>query len=263
MDQLTPYWDAANSRFLGPGMTVQSVSDYTILAASLPPKHGAMRVFQAGNMAAATLAAGIVTRPGVIKAAKAAVVTVATGDDAGTIDIKVNGTSILTSTTPLTIDSSVLAYTATAFSLDATKVNVKPGDVVTVVLTATHDTGALAINTVVNIDVDELPMTGDTIPLGHAAHAAAVNSVGVSVPSKPTGNDTYAIDILKNGTTILSAPISITSSATNKTIIAGSLSGSPTVVAGDYLEATITYTHSSGGPAVAGIVAEVKLLQTA
>lgn len=261
MDQLTPYWDGANSRFLGPGMTVQSTSDWTVLAGSVGPIRKAMRVFQAGNMAAATLVAGIVRRPSVIKVASVAVVTAATEDAAGTVDVKVNGTSCLTGT--LTVDATVAAYTKTDATLDATKVAVKPGDVITVVLTATAGGGALPINLTVDVSLDELQTTGDTIPLGHAPHAASVSGVSVSVPSKPTGNDSYAIDVLKNGTTILTTPILITSSATNKTAIAGTLSGTPTVAAGDYLEATITYTHGTGGAAVLGIVAEVKLLQTA
>jgi len=60
-----------------------------------------------------------------------------------------------------------------------------------------------------------------------------------------TGADTCTVDLKKNGSSILTAAISLLSSDTVRVAKAGSLS-SASVVAGDVLEVVVTATHSSG-----------------
>lgn len=71
------------------------------------------------------------------------------------------------------------------------------------------------------------------------------------------GDDTCTVDLKKNGTTVLSAPISLASSDTNRVAKTGTLSVS-TLVAGDVLEVFVDVTHSTG-TLPKGVFASVEL----
>jgi hypothetical protein len=77
-----------------------------------------------------------------------------------------------------------------------------------------------------------------------------VNCTVVSVKAgsiaKATSSTTMAIDVLKNGTTILAAPISLSTSNTNRVSVAGTVSV-PAGVAGDWYEITGTLTGANPG----------------
>lgn len=61
-----------------------------------------------------------------------------------------------------------------------------------------------------------------------------------------SGAATITFDLKKNGTTVLSSVITLDNANTARVIEAGTLSGSPTVAAGDVLEVVITATASGG-----------------
>lgn len=61
-----------------------------------------------------------------------------------------------------------------------------------------------------------------------------------------SGAATITFDLRKNGTTVLSSVITLDNANTARVIEAGTLSGSPTVVAGDVLEVVITATAGGG-----------------
>ena len=62
-----------------------------------------------------------------------------------------------------------------------------------------------------------------------------------------TGNDTANVDLLKNGSTVLSAAIGFTNLDAIRVLKAGSISGgSNAYVAGDVFEISITVTHNTG-----------------
>lgn len=87
--------------------------------------------------------------------AKAGSITAAVGAATVTIDIKKNGTSILTGGTPLTLDSGNTAYVAEDFSI-ATYTAVA-GDVFTLVIVATAGGGTLPTGLYVEFEIDEVP----------------------------------------------------------------------------------------------------------
>lgn len=64
--------------------------------------------------------------------------------------------------------------------------------------------------------------------------------------AKCVGDSTVTVDLKKNGTTVLSAVITLDSGNTNRVVEAGTLSGSPTVVAGDVLEVVIAISAGTG-----------------
>jgi hypothetical protein len=255
-DQLTPYWNATTKQFEGPA-NLPSASQ-AVLRGSATPVRDHLAANQVGNAAAATIPIGIVSKPGKIVSVKSATIGVAAGAAVSTVDVKVNGTTVLTGV--ITHDNSGGARVALAGTLVANPY-VQPGDFIEAVITAAANGGTLPTGVSVQVAVDLLPITGDAIPLGHAAKAGRLTGASVTVPVKPGGNDTYAVDILKDGVSILSAPITVDSAVTNKVAIAGTLVADKTVAAGAYFEATITYTHGTGQPASAGIVGQVNLLQ--
>lgn len=64
--------------------------------------------------------------------------------------------------------------------------------------------------------------------------------------AKNTGDSTVTVDLRKNGTTVLSSVITLDNANTNRVVEAGTLSGSPTVVAGDVLEVVIAISAGTG-----------------
>lgn len=67
-------------------------------------------------------------------------------------------------------------------------------------------------------------------------------------------------DLKKNGTTVLSAPITITNATGNQTSVSGSFSGSVAYVAGDIFTAVLTVSTSTGAQ---GPYADVEFDETA
>jgi hypothetical protein len=258
-NQLVPYWDAVKKQFQGPA-NVPSAS-VEVLKGALGPTRGQFNAGQVGNLTAATIPLGIASRPGVVKRASLSVTAAAVGGATGTVDIKKNGTTILTGT--ISIDNTLAARTELAGTLSGTP-TVQPGDVLEAVVTANVGGGTLPTGLAVSVAVDFLPVSTDVIPLGVAPRAGKMISASVTPLAAPTGNDTYSIDIQRNGVTILSAPVAVNSSSVAKTPIAATLTAgalAAAVAANDYFEAVITYTHGTGGPAALGFAAQVTLLQ--
>tara|TARA_R110000868_G_scaffold42858_2_gene144561 strand:- start:235 stop:729 length:495 start_codon:yes stop_codon:yes gene_type:complete len=88
--------------------------------------------------------------------------------------------------------------------------------------------------------------TTETRTLFVANRAGTVNSVKAGSIVAATGNSTVTLDIKKNGTTILSAVITLDSGNTARITEAGTISGAGTFVAGDWFEVVITATVGTG-----------------
>lgn len=100
-----------------------------------------------------------------------------------------------------------------------------------------------------------------TVPLGIASRVGQVKDVRVAAITPLTGNDTYTVDIKKNGVTVLTAPMALLSGTAARASVVGALAASPTAVAvGDFFEATVTYTHGTG-TAPLEVLFQVQLIQ--
>lgn len=75
------------------------------------------------------------------------------------------------------------------------------------------------------------------------------------------GAATVTVDIKKNGTSILSAPITLNSSNTNRVVAAGTIS-TPGLVAGDLLE-VVTVATAGGGTLATGVYAQAIITEAA
>lgn len=82
---------------------------------------------------------------------------------------------------------------------------------------------------------------------------------GAVVPA--VGAATATVDIKKNGTTILSAPISLSSAQTARQLVSGTITV-PAVAVGDVLEIVITAT-AGGGTLAQGLFAAVDIFEDA
>jgi hypothetical protein len=138
-DQLVPYWDPANKQMQGPS-NVPSGSVETMAAVQ-------------ATGASATIPLGIATRAGLIKDVRVAAITPLTGNDTYTLDVKKNGTSILSGGTPMSLLSTTTARTSVVGTLDSTKTTVAVGDFFEVVATYTHGTGTAPANVVGQIQL--------------------------------------------------------------------------------------------------------------
>lgn len=77
---------------------------------------------------------------------------------------------------------------------------------------------------------------------------------------KAVGDATCTVNLKKNGTTVLSAVITLNSSSPNYTPVAGAITD-PGVVAGDVLEATLVSTAGSG-TLPKGVYCELSVIET-
>lgn len=84
-----------------------------------------------------------------------------------------------------------------------------------------------------------------TIPLGIAHRAGKIIDARIAAITPLTGNDTYTVDIRKNGVTVLSAVIAAANTDTARQSKTGVLTVT-SVAAGDFFEAVATYTHGTG-----------------
>jgi hypothetical protein len=75
--------------------------------------------------------------------------------------------------------------------------------------------------------------------------AGTVKSFSAGIVSPSTGNSTIAVDLKLNGTTMLSAAISLTSTETAYELVHGVLS-TTTIAAEDVLTVVVTVTEGSG-----------------
>lgn len=98
-----------------------------------------------------------------------------------------------------------------------------------------------------------------TIPLGIAQKAGTILAASVAAITPLTGNDTYTLDVKKNGVTILSAPIALLSSTAARVAVNGALTVT-TCLPGDFFEAVATYTHGTG-TAPLNVAFEVAMLE--
>jgi hypothetical protein len=107
---------------------------------------------QNGNAAAATEviheARGTAGR---IRAVRAGSVVAATGNSTATIDVRKNGTTVLSGT--IVLDNANTAYVSEAGTLSVT--SLAAGDVLTVVITVSAGTGTLPTGLFVTVVVDE------------------------------------------------------------------------------------------------------------
>jgi len=88
--------------------------------------------------------------------------------------------------------------------------------------------------------------TTETRTLFVARRAGTVNEVIAGSIVAAIGDSTVTLDVKKNGTTILSAVITLDNANTARIIESGSISGAGTFVAGDWFEVVIVATINTG-----------------
>ncbi len=98
----------------------------------------------------------------------------------------------------------------------------------------------------------------------HVVYGATGDIVAFRAGSiaKCTGDSTVTVDLKKNGSSILTAVITLDSGNTNRIVEAGTISGDGTLAAGDWLEITIAISAGSGTLAT-GVYAELILNEDA
>jgi hypothetical protein len=88
--------------------------------------------------------------------------------------------------------------------------------------------------------------TTETRTLFVARRAGTINEVVAGSIAAAVGDSTVTLDIKKNGTTILSAVITLDSSNTLRVVELGTISGSGAFVADDWFEVVIIATINTG-----------------
>jgi hypothetical protein len=96
----------------------------------------------------------------------------------------------------------------------------------------------------------------ETIPLGRVRGVGTVLAVSVGSIAINSGAATVTVDILKNGTTVLTAVVTLNNANTARVFVAGTLSGTPTLAIGDFLEAVVVAT-AGGGTVATGLSIDV------
>lgn len=92
----------------------------------------------------------------------------------------------------------------------------------------------------------------------HVVHGATGTIQGFRAGSivANIGAATITVDLKKNGTTVLTAPIPLNNTHAARQVVVGAISGGGAVVAGDVLEVTVVAT-AGGGTIGKGVFAEV------
>jgi hypothetical protein len=88
--------------------------------------------------------------------------------------------------------------------------------------------------------------TAETRTLFVARRAGTLNEVIAGSIAKAVGDSTVTIDVKKNGTTILAAPIVLDNANTARVMELGSVVGGGGFLAGDWLECVITVSAGTG-----------------
>ena len=88
-------------------------------------------------------------------------------------------------------------------------------------------------------------VVGESRVVFEALNTGTITDFRAGAVTIPVGADTCSVDLKKNGTSVLSAPLSITSSFVSRVSQAATIA-TPGVVAGDILEVVVTPNHTSG-----------------
>lgn len=88
--------------------------------------------------------------------------------------------------------------------------------------------------------------TAETRTLFVARRAGVVNAVLAGSIAKAIGDSTVTVDVKKNGTSILTAVITLDNANTARVAEAGAISGAGTFVSGDWYEVVIAISAGSG-----------------
>lgn len=95
----------------------------------------------------------VASLPGQVLSVKAGSIAIAIGNSTVTVDVKKNGTSVLTAV--ITLDNTNTARVAEAGTISGSQDDLVAGDILETVITATIGTGTLPTGVFVNIEVDE------------------------------------------------------------------------------------------------------------
>jgi hypothetical protein len=112
------------------------------------------------------------------------------------------------------------------------------------------------------VDVYSQVSTANAAVDRHVVYVArgtgSITDVSVGAVTAATSTATATIDVLKNGTSILSAPISLTSATAAFILLAGTLAVNPTPIApGDVIEISVTAVNAGAGALAKGLFARV------
>ena len=129
----------------------------------------------------------------------------------------------------------------------------------TVALPANAITSSTQVQAGANLNADKLEQrffphwaqpnsaaTTETRTLFVARRAGTVNEVIAGSIAAAIGDSTVTLDVKKNGSTILSAVITLDSGNTARIVESGTIDGAGTFVAGDWFEVIITATVGTG-----------------
>lgn len=108
-----------------------------------------------------------------------------------------------------------------------------------------------------NESVSEIQAVAATIaalPMGIVARSGRIIAARVAVITAATGNATYAVDIKRNGVSILTAPITVDSTLAARVSRLGALVANVVVAAGDFFECAITNTPGAGAAPANAII---------
>lgn len=95
----------------------------------------------------------VAIRDGIVNSVKAGSIAAAIGDSTTTIDVKKNGTSILSST--ITLNNSNTARTAVSGTINGAQDDLVAGDWLEVVITISAGTGTLPTGVFVQLEIDQ------------------------------------------------------------------------------------------------------------
>ena len=110
------------------------------------------------------------------------------------------------------------------------------------------------------LTASQVTAASETIPLGIATKSGTIVAASAASIVVAAAGESMAIDILKNGVTVLTAAITLDDTSTARTAVAGVLDSTVVAVAaGDFFEAALTYTAGGGPTPMESIIVNLEI----
>ncbi len=137
------------------GTVVNAGVSASAAIATTKVRHRHNAVWQQPNTSATaeTRTLHVASLPGTINSVKAGSIVAATGNSTVTIDVRKNGTTVLTGT--ITLDNANTARIVEAGTVDGAQDDVVAGDWIEVVISVSAGTGTLPTGLFVQVEIDE------------------------------------------------------------------------------------------------------------
>lgn len=214
------------------------------------------------------ISAGVAAKAGVVTSISMFVDTICDAAEDFSVDVLLNGTSVLTGA--LTINTASGARTAVAATIDTAADDVAAGDVWTVEVTYTAGGAPTASGLCVSIETAVIDLSGnleiktvtqlvaatDDLSAGVISTAGDITGVTAFVDTACTGAETFTIDVFINGVSCLTAPFVVDSGDAARTAVAGAINvAADAVVATDVITVEVVYV--AGGGTATGLCVSV------